>query len=793
MASVRWQKVVRDLSGYRARTGLVVASIAVGVFAVGTIAGSQGLLDQALRDGYAISRGSNAIFYTSAPFERSLVDVVRTMPGVGDAEGRRTVSVRVRAGDDWRQLQLTAIPDFRDQRIDVVLPEVGEFPPARGEILFERSTRSLVAFETGGQALLELPGGRERRLRIAGYAHEPGASPAYYFGRLSGYVTFQTLVDLGFDDAFQEVRVRAADPAIGSIAMAELADDVRLRIERAGPSVTFALIPTPGKHPAQELLDAIFIVLGGLGLLSLVVSGFLVANTVAVIMSQQTRQIGIMKAVGARTSQIATLYLTTVAAYAALALLIAVPASALGAYGLAVFVTGLVNLDVRHALMPPTAFGLELLVGFVVPLLAALVPISRGVRITVHQALRDAGVPETFGRRRIERLLGMLRGLPRPALLSIRNTFRRKGRLVLTLSALALGGAVFMSVFTVRDSLLRSLDESFRYFNYDVQIDLASSVRAASATAEARRVPGVATAEAWQYASALRVRPDGTESPSLATFGLPPDTETVRPILEAGRWLLPGEGRALVVTRNLLTDEPDLRIGDEVTLRIRGRDSTWTLVGVVRSPSMDPYIYVSVDSLGAVTGESGRASVLMIRADPALAVSEADFAVAVRDHLESAGIRVSGTTTNANIVGTISTLFETLVLIVSVMAVLLGVVGGLGLAGTMTMNVVERAREIGMIRAIGATDAAVLLIFLTEGLMVGLMAWGIGALLAVPISRLLTDAIGNAFVQHPLAWAPSGVGLALWLVVVLGLSGLGSLLPAWRAARIRVREVLAYE
>jgi len=404
MGSVRWRKVARDLVRFRARTILVVASIAMGVFAVGTIAGGQALLDQSLRDGYALAKGSNAILYTANPFDRTLVEVIRDLPGVGVAEGRRTVSVRVKTGDTWRQLQLTAIPDYRHQDIDVVLPERGDFPPKRGEVLFERSATTIADLVIGGDAVIELPGGKEKQLKIAGFAHEPGASPAYYFGRLSAYVTFDTLEDLGFDRSFQEIRIRAANPSISQKKAQTLADQVRFRMEKAGPAITFALIPTPGKHPAQELLDAIFIVLAGLGFLSLLVSGFLVANTVAVIMTQQTRQIGVMKAVGAGTGDIAALYLVLVGAYATLALLIAIPLAALAGYALAVFVTGLVNLDVQRVFVPVEAIELEILVGLVVPLLAAVVPVIRGTRVTVHQALRYTGVAETYGH-----------GHPRPA------------------------------------------------------------------------------------------------------------------------------------------------------------------------------------------------------------------------------------------------------------------------------------------------------------------------------------------------------------------------------------------
>ena len=107
MIGVRWRKVVRDLTHLRARTALVVLSIAIGVFAVGTIAGSQAALDASLRDGYERAQSANLIVYTTVPFDEGLVDSIRRIPGVGIAEGRRTVSVRVRTGETWRELQLT--------------------------------------------------------------------------------------------------------------------------------------------------------------------------------------------------------------------------------------------------------------------------------------------------------------------------------------------------------------------------------------------------------------------------------------------------------------------------------------------------------------------------------------------------------------------------------------------------------------------------------------------------------------------------------------------------------------
>ena len=159
------------------------------------------------------------------------------------------------------------------------------------------------------------------------------------------------------------------------------------RLERSGAQVFGTYVPPPGEHPANELLQGFFLVLGVIGALSLIVSGFLVVNTIAAILTQQTRQIGVMKAIGARNDQIAGLYLGLVLAYALLALLVALPLGALGAWGFTIFTAGLANFDVTEFGIPPRVLALEVAIGLLVPLLAALVPVWRGVRVTVREAL----------------------------------------------------------------------------------------------------------------------------------------------------------------------------------------------------------------------------------------------------------------------------------------------------------------------------------------------------------------------------------------------------------------------
>jgi putative ABC transport system permease protein len=127
------------------------------------------------------------------------------------------------------------------------------------------------------------------------------------------------------------------------------------------------------------------------------------------------------------------------------------------------------------------------------------------------------------------------------------------------------------------------------------------------------------------------------------------------------------------------------------------------------------------------------------------------------------------------------------------MSMLAGIVGSLGLMGTMSINVLERSREIGVMRAIGASTTAVIGIFVAEGVILGLLSAIIAIPLSYPGAEFFSAALGDLIFKLPLNFRYSTLGLAIWLAVIVLLSALASLLPALRAARISVRETLAYE
>jgi putative ABC transport system permease protein len=802
MLNPRWRKVLRDLWLYKMRTVVVVLSIAVGVFAVGTIATSQIVLSRDLQQMHLATNPASATIFTFESFGEDVVEAIGNISGVEKAEGRRHVSMRIKTGpEEWRILYLAAIADFDDVEIDRFSHEAGQWPPEDHEILIERAALKLANAQVGDTIIVKPPDGKEREMNIVGLAHDINAQMYVFDGVVYGYTTTDTLEWLGQSDGFNELRLIVSDDKFDIEHIRATANKARDKIEAAGQTVLFTLIPEPGKPMLDYLIQAISALMGALAMLSLLLSGFLVINTISALLAQQTRQIGMMKAVGARTGQLITMYLTTVIIFGLLALLIAVPLGMVGAFYFSRFIAGFLNFDVTTFRLPPEVLLAEIVVGIVVPLVAGLFPIFAGVRVTVREAVSEYGLGRgQFGSSIIDRVLLKIqnsrfsrRYLSRPLLLSIRNTFRRKTRLGLTLLTLTLGGAIFITVFSVRASMLGTLDEWLDYFGYDVAVQFERGYRIERIIRETHSIPGIVDAETWGFYNTRRVRPDGNDSDNIILFAPPADTKLVNPIITEGRWLTIEDENALVVNTIFLRDEPDVNLGDEVLLKIDGRDEPFTLVGIATGGMPMASAFINYPYYARTSGNVGRAEWMFATTKQHTLAYQSKVVKDLEDHFEYIGLNVSAVAKVTEERAEVEAIFEVIIVLLLIMAILLAVIGGLGLMGTMSINVLERTREIGVIRAIGASDISVLRVFITEGILIGLISWVIGVVLAFPVSQWLSEIVGQRFLYSSLSHTFSISGAVLWLVVVVFLSALASFIPAWSATRITVREVLAYE
>jgi putative ABC transport system permease protein len=137
--------------------------------------------------------------------------------------------------------------------------------------------------------------------------------------------------------------------------------------------------------------------------------------------------------------------------------------------------------------------------------------------------------------------------------------------------------------------------------------------------------------------------------------------------------------------------------------------------------------------------------------------------------------------------------FQTVVYLLLAVTVLAALVGSIGMMGTMSISVVERSREIGVMRATGADGVAIIRIFVGEGVLLGLLSWLLALPIAYPGGRLISGIVGRELLYLPLDYVYSLTGVLLWLALAGLVSALASLWPALRAAGVSVRQALAYE
>jgi putative ABC transport system permease protein len=588
------------------------------------------------------------------------------------------------------------------------------------------------------------------------------------------------------------VALRVAGDSSDKAHNQDVADRVIDRIERSRVTVTHTEVPDPGKLPMDQLISGLLYVLGAMGMVSLGSSIFLLINTMQALLTQQVQQIGVMKAIGGRGRDIAGMYLTMILIFGLLALLIAAPLGSWIARNVVGFLEYLINFELSGFSLDPQVLALEAALALLVPLLAGLWPILSGVRITVREAIADYGLVEG-GDGLIDRLLERVRGLPRPLLLSLRNTFRRKGRLFLTLVTLVLAGTLFMAVVSVRVSMTDTVDDLLQALGYDVFVYLSRPYRTDQIENVALGVPGVKAVESWGEASAFRLRPDGSEGRVFNITSLPPTTQMFRPQIVQGRWLLPGDKNALVLNTFVLQDEPDIAVGDDIVLEIQGRETTWRIVGIVSPYLPSPMAFAAYAHLSRVTRDVGRASTLQVVTEQHDGAFQVQVAEALGKRFDLEGLSVIATFTTSQQSEAIGFFFNILVTLLMSMSILTSIVGGIGLMGTMLLNVLERIREIGVMRAIGARTDAVIQIFIVEGAIIGLLSWLIAVVLAWPLGKVITSSVGQPLVGLPLSYTFSLTGVGMWLAAAILISVASSYFPAQNAARLTVRQVLAYE
>ncbi len=283
---------------------------------------------------------------------------------------------------------------------------------------------------------------------------------------------------------------------------------------------------------------------------------------------------------------------------------------------------------------------------------------------------------------------------------------------------------------------------------------------------------------------------------SLSIAAPPQDTQLLHPEFVAGRWLLPGEKSAMVVSDTIYDFYPNLKPGDRLTVKLTGRrKEEWQVVGIFRFVDAlgDPLAYANFEFVADEMHLPNQATSYRIITQDHDAASQQALTRLIDTTLSDRNFAIQSIQSGSLMRASAAQALNTLVIFLLIMAVLTAFVGSIGLTGTMSINVLERTREIGIMRTIGAVDMVIMQSVIIEGLVIGIITWVLAIGLSFPISSFLLTIVGKAMMGSAMALRFTPLGILIWLGVVIVLSVIASILPARNAARLTINEVLAYE
>ena len=798
--SVVWKKVWRDVWARKGRTVQVVLSIAVGVFAVGLTMGLLDVMEDRMTATWRSAVPSH--INIGGGLGRSTVgsgvddDTIRAignLPGIEGAEGQATTGFRwkLRLEDPWEPARLVARADYEDQKYDRLTLDAGTWPVSRG-VAVERGTAAKFNIPLNATVYFEV-NERARPMRVVGVTYDVWAEPVIFGADAAFYLTRRNMERLGGPTGFTQIT--AVLPQYDEDVAKERALDITDRLDSLdidhGTPQTF----DPDRHFFQDIINGIFMLLVVMSFLTLGLSLFLVVNTITAIVTEQVPQIGVMKAVGAPAREIFRIYLSNVMVYVVIALLIAVPLGVFGAFQLSAGMLGLFSMHAVDFKFPLTAVTVQIALGLLSPLIAALWPVTSGARTTVRDAISGYGLGVSVGI--IERGLSRLRRLPPLVVMTVSNTFRNKGRLAMTLISLVFAGAVFMMVMTVQASMFGFFDDFLETYRFDVLIGFEQPQRIQPIETLVGDLPGIEYAEMLEFSGGAAVRrtddKEGIDEEGITLIGVSKSGHAYGPVVTAGRYLLPADQRSIVLNEHL-AGELGVSVGDEVVIEINDdEENLWTVVGLLFDVNDDQTASVVwLDVLLRDQNRVGRGTTLFVGVEAQDEAHIINLSRELRDWLDGRGRDVGFMVTSTKFTEQNSGGLEIIVYLLLVIAVLIAVVGSVGLSGALAINALERQKEIGIMRAIGASGSAVGGIFVGEGVMVGVISWLIALPISIPLGIVFSQLIANA-IDFQFGYRYSPAGAVIWLLVVVILSIVASGHPAWRASRTSVREVLSYE
>jgi putative ABC transport system permease protein len=789
MATALVKKSVTDLTRRKARTLFTVLTLAIAVASVGIFA-IPSLMNTAMQKEVQANRLPD-LTLSMKPLQvsDSQLQVLRHLPNVTAVEGRSYLQTRVWVGGRRVKSAIIAAPSFEARSVDVVSLVSGQLPSGT-RVLSDVQNEKQGRFDGKAGSTIRIVGVGDRTLSVpvTGVGRNMiGDQAALGLDAVVLYSTPALIAELGANPGYSSLEFRLADASKAAADRTVVAVRSYLRSHTAFTGFSdMPDIRKAGSYPGKQLFDQLASIMNVFTILALLAGLVLIANTMTTLIGEQRREIGMMKAIGGTRRQIRRAYLRT-------ALLLGAAGSVLGV-GLGLVIANAVVgfFGSRFFAISP---GFEIswpiviasvVVGLGAPPLAALPPIRRGSKITVREGLDEVPALQG-GQAALDRYLRRLRFLPRTAQIGVRSVTRRGRRSITTVVQIALAVGTLLSVLALINTVTKTTNDVWNQAHWDISLDTTVGTQFDPAAAQLiRTTKGVAYAQPYL----MNVLKYEGKDAFLNGYPGKPLFETP---LTHGRWFTAAEAasdsRVAIIAENLARTT-GTRVGETVTLQTAAGPARFKVIGETSTQwNNGTAFYVPLQTMQSLLGLD-TVNAYLIRTTNRDHSAIDRTTTRLEDRLAAAGygvgsqVKYSAQQANVSQNRVLSTA-------IGVLGLLIVAISMVGLVNAITMSVLERTREIGVLRCIGARARDVRRIFTAEGLTVSIAGWLLGIPVGYGLARmfswLLLEVVG---IDFGFTFPPLNLLIALVGTIVLAL--LIMRIPLRRAVRLKPGDAIRY-
>lgn len=777
--------ILRDLTRDKHRAVLSMLALIIGMAAFGIILFCYNIIVREIPEVYQETQPASASLMVSQ-VDDELYNIIEDYSGISDFQISGYYNFRVKAGEEWKTLELFADLDYPERVYNKPGLLTGTLSLNANEALIEGDAISIANADVGDSVSVMLDNSEIKEVTLTGSVNDLSVHPATMHNVVYLYVGFETLEEWGLLPNKIEYVVSGEKYDRENILQVsnELID---LLESRGYPVSSLQVEDTPGESMHMEEYQGALFLLQIFSIIALIFGCMIMSNLISGILSNQIRQIGIIKAIGGTYRSIVTAYFLALLLITVVAAAISAAIALLVSGRLAEFLLGIGNMipdSTKVSGSIQAVFGVTI---FLLPLLTAAFPLAKGLRISVKEAVSDYGINnQIISGKGVE-----ISFLSRPVLLSLRNMFRRKGRFLLNVVILTFAGSLFIAVLSNLITVQNAINESVGMLNYDYEMTVTGQVEEERISELADEAEEISAYEVWKEATAWHLYGDGQIGNAYSLISPEDSSAMIEPVMISGRWIEDHEQNQVVVTEGFLENESQYELGDTIEFQINDDVYSFEIGGILNDFNMAK-VYINRSQFDEVVGQgNGLQSIKLISSGTGNRRSPYS---GIDARFEENGIYIYTSESINDIKNTLKSHYSVTLQTFFIIILLIVAVAGFGLTATVNAQTSERKKEIGVMKAIGAVKKQIIRIITAESIFISLFSCGGAAVLGAIISVVSIPLFGEIInVPLTVSAVPILVSLLLWTLLAFVVGYLSGRKVAKRTAKIPAAKIFAAE